>query len=84
MKVEVEGDVLTLKGESKQEKRTDDQRYHRVERSWGTFQRSFRLPDYANFDDINANFQDGVLKIEVPKKEMPEGHQQRVKSIDIK
>jgi HSP20 family protein len=83
VKLEVDDDVLTLRGETRQEKRTDDQRFHKIERSRGTFLRSFRLPEYADLEGIQANFQDGVLKVEIPKREMPES-EKHVRSIDIK
>jgi HSP20 family protein len=83
VKLEVDDDVLTLRGETRQEKRTDDQRYHKIERSRGTFLRSFRLPEYADVDKIEANFQDGILKVEIPKREVPES-EKHTRAIDIK
>ena len=57
-----------LKGETKKEKREDSEKWHRVERSWGNFQRSFRLPENANTEAISADYVNGVLKVDVPKK----------------
>jgi HSP20 family protein len=81
VKLEVDGDLLTLKGETQKEKREDNERYHRVERSYGSFSRSFRLPDYANLEGINASFNDGVLSVDIPKN--PQAAPQH-RQIDIK
>jgi HSP20 family protein len=61
--------ILTLKGERKQEKEEKDENYHRVERRYGSFSRSIRLPHEVKSDKIKANCKDGVLKITVPKSE---------------
>ncbi|MBM3530075.1 MAG: Hsp20/alpha crystallin family protein [Alphaproteobacteria bacterium] len=60
--------VLSLKGEKKSERDEKRDTYHLVERSYGSFERSFELPDTADEDRIKANFEKGVLRIVVPKK----------------
>jgi HSP20 family protein len=67
--VRLENNVLTLKGERHFEKETKEENYHRVEREYGTFSRSFALPTVVNADKVTAEYKDGVLKIVLPKKE---------------
>jgi HSP20 family protein len=61
--------VLTLEGERKFEKETGDETYHRVERSYGNFQRAFTLPATVAADRIAASFDNGILTVELPKRE---------------
>src|SRR5437867_10277801 len=61
VKVTVENGVLSITGERKFEKEEKDKRYHRIERSYGSFLRSFALPDDADDTKVNAEFKDGVL-----------------------
>jgi HSP20 family protein len=79
VKVTVENGVLTMTGERKFEKEQKDKKYHRIERSYGSFMRSFSLPDAAAGDKVSAEFKDGVLKVHLPKS--PEA---KPKSIDVK
>jgi HSP20 family protein len=67
--VKLENNVLMLKGERHFEKETKEENYHRVEREYGTFSRSFALPTAVNADKVTAEYKDGVLKIVLPKKE---------------
>lgn len=60
--------TLTLKGERKFEKETQEENYHRVERAYGAFSQSFTLPTSVDQDKISAEYKDGVLKITLPKK----------------
>lgn len=60
---------LTITGERKLEKKEDGRRYHMLETQYGSFSRTFYLPDKVNPDKITANFQDGVLQVNVPKDE---------------
>jgi HSP20 family protein len=69
IKLNVENGVLTLEGERKFEKELNEKNYHRVERSYGRFYRSFALPANVDVSHVNANLVDGILKIELPKKE---------------
>lgn len=64
-----ENNVLTLKGERKFEKKTDGDNYHRVERSYGSFTRSFTLPQTVTADGASANFDAGILTVSLPKRE---------------
>ena len=59
--------VLTIKGEKKQEKESEKENYHLVERSYGTFIRSVRLPQEVQSNKINASYKNGVLKVTLPK-----------------
>ncbi|WP_121551317.1 Hsp20/alpha crystallin family protein [Mesotoga sp. BH458_6_3_2_1] len=69
LEIKVEEDVLSIKGEKKLEREEKERDYHRYERYSGAFQRIFRLPEYVNSDDVKAKYEDGVLKLELPKKE---------------
>ena len=69
VKISVQDNVLTLKGEKKQEKEEKDANYHRIERSYGSFCRSLMLPTSVETDKIKANYRDGVLNITLPKTE---------------
>jgi HSP20 family protein len=64
-----ENNVLTLKGERKFEKKTDGENYHRVERSYGSFTRSFTLPQTVTVDGATAEFNNGILSVSLPKRE---------------
>jgi len=75
----VVGDTLTLKGEKKQESEIKKENYHRFERSYGFFQRVIPLPSAVDADKVKASYQDGVLEVELPKKE-----EAKPKKIDIK
>ena len=61
--------VLTIKGEKKQEQEEKDENYHVVERRYGSFSRSIRLPHEIQSDKIKASYKNGVLKISLPKSE---------------
>ena len=67
--VSVTDNRLTVKGEKRQETETDGKNYHRVERRYGSFQRSFTLPRNVETSNIKAGFQDGVLTLTIPKAE---------------
>jgi HSP20 family protein len=66
--IRLENNTLTLRGERRFEKETQEENYHRLERSYGTFSRSFTLPTTVDQEGINAEYKDGVLKITLPKK----------------
>jgi HSP20 family protein len=68
IEIKIEDNSLTLKGERKFEKETKEDDYHRLERSYGSFSRSFTLPRYIDEDKINAEYENGILKITMPKK----------------
>ena len=67
--ISVENNVITLKGERKFEKKTEGDNYHRVERSYGTFTRSFTLPQTVTAEGATADFENGVLRVALPKRE---------------
>lgn len=67
--VRVENNVLTLKGERKFDNEVKREDYHRVERTYGSFSRSFTLPTVVDTDKIKAEVRDGVLRVNLPKKE---------------
>jgi HSP20 family protein len=69
VKIHISDDVLTIKGEKKEEKKEKDHNYHRIERSYGKFQRSFTLPVPVQNDKVKAAYKDGILTITLPKKE---------------
>lgn len=70
--VNIAHDTLTLKGEKQQDIRSQDAKHHYVERQYGRFQRSIRLPGSADADRINAEFKNGVLTITLAKRAGPE------------
>lgn len=79
IKVKVNNGVITLEGERKQEKEEKGEKMHRVERFYGTFSRSFALPDNADVANVKAETKDGLLTIRIPKlKSTPP------QSIDVK
>lgn len=65
----IENNVLTLKGERKFEKKADEGNYHRVERSYGSFTRSFTLPTTVEVNNVAADFKEGVLRVSLPRRE---------------
>jgi HSP20 family protein len=69
VKVTVEGGVLSITGEREAEKDEKDKKYHRIERSYGSFIRSFAVPEGAASDKVSAEFKDGVLSVRIPKDE---------------
>ena len=79
VKVTVESGVLTISGERKFEKEEKDKRYHRIERSYGSFTRSFSVPDDADDSKVAAEFKDGVLTVRLTKSEKA-----RPKSVEVK
>ncbi len=79
VKVSVDNGVLRIAGERKQEKEDKGKKYHRVERSYGSFMRTFSLPDNVDESQVRADYKDGMLCIRLPKAEKP-----RAKSIEVK
>jgi HSP20 family protein len=67
--ITVSDGILTIEGEKKHEKKEDNEQYHRVERRYGTFSRTVRLPDEVEADKVDATYKDGVLNIRLPKSE---------------
>lgn len=64
--------ILTVKGEKKREKEDKGENYHRIERSYGSFQRSFHIPEKVKTEKVDATFKDGILKLTLEKDEKSE------------
>ena len=79
VKVTVEGGTLTISGQRKAEKEEKARRYHRIERFYGRFERSFSLPEDAEAGKVNAEYKDGVLRVHLAKSEKA-----RPQQIDVK
>jgi len=69
VEVTVENGILTIRGERNFEKATEGETYHRVERIYGTFERSFSLPNTVDPDKIEARYKNGLLHLRMPKRE---------------
>jgi HSP20 family protein len=67
--IRVENNILTIRGERKFEKKVDETNYLRVERSYGSFSRSFSLSNTVNTESIQADYKNGVLTLSIPKRE---------------
>jgi HSP20 family protein len=79
VEVTLNDDVLTIRGEKKVERTNEQENYHFVERSYGTFQRSLRVPYQVEPDQVQARFEHGVLTVTLPKSEQ----QQRSRRIQV-
>jgi HSP20 family protein len=73
VEIEIEGNVLTLTGEKKEEKDEEEKEHYLYECSYGAFQRSFTLPTAVQEDQVKAEFKDGVLRVTLPKSGEPRG-----------
>ena len=79
VRLTVENDVLAISGERKFEKEEKGRKYHRVERAYGSFVRTFSLPEDADGSKVTADFKDGMLQVHLPKSEKA-----KPKAIEIK
>ncbi len=79
VKITIKENVLTIQGEKKHEKETKESNFHRVERSYGSFQRSFALPTTVKTDMIEAAYKDGILNVTLPKAD-----EAKTRQIDVK
>lgn len=79
VKITLEDGVLTIQGQRKQEKKEQNTKYHRIERSYGSFARTFSLPDVIDVEKVKAEFKDGVLHLHLPKSEKA-----KPKTIEVK
>jgi HSP20 family protein len=77
--IRVENNLLTVRGERKREQETKQESYHRVERVYGAFSRSFTLPSTVNTEKVSAEFRDGVLTVVLPAREEAKPRQIQVK-----
>ena len=78
MDVRIENGTLTLHGERKYEKKTEKGGYHRMERAYGSFERSFTLPETVDPEHVKADYKNGVLTVTLPKKELAKPRQVKV------
>lgn len=78
LSLEVTDDVLTIRGQKEERSENKDKHYYRVERSYGSFQRTLALPDDADADEIRANLEKGVLKLEIPRRNTASGDVKRI------
>lgn len=81
VEVTLTGDLLSIRGEKKEEHEEKKKNYHLKERSWGSFERTVRVPFRADPDAVKASFSKGVLKVEVPK---PADAKKARKKIEVK
>jgi len=79
VKITLESNILTIRGEKKVENEVKEKNYHRTERSYGAFQRSFTLPTSVKSDEIDAVYKDGILTVALPKAEEAKPKQIEVK-----
>jgi len=79
VRINVQNDVLTISGERKYEKEEHDKKHHRIERAYGSFLRSFTIPEDADPEHISAEFQDGLLRVHLTKMTSS-----KPKSIEVK
>ena len=77
--ISLTGDVLTIKGEKKQEKEEKEEDYHLVERSYGSFSRSVRIPAEVESNKIKASYKNGILAITLPKSEKVKAKEVKIK-----
>ena len=80
IQLNLENNVLSLRGERKFQKETKDDNYHRIERSYGVFSRAFSIPATVDEERIRADYKDGVLKIVLPKKDQAKPKQIKIAS----
>lgn len=71
IKVDIDNGVLSISGErnSESEEKDEKRKFHRIERSYGSYQRTFRLPENIQEDKVDAEFSDGVLRVHLPKRD---------------
>jgi HSP20 family protein len=79
IKISLTGDLLTIRGEKKQEKEEKEEDYHVVERSYGAFSRSVRLPAEVESGKIEASYKNGILRITLPKSEKVKAKKVKIK-----
>lgn len=79
IEINLTDDMITLSGEKKKEEKVEKKNYFRLERSRGTFKRSFALPTEVQTDKAKATFKDGVLEIKIPKSEEAKKKERKIK-----
>ncbi len=81
IKVNVKNNMVTISGERKEKKEVKEENYHRIESSFGKFERSFTLPEGADGENVTATSKDGVLEVVIPKLK---SESKKVKKIEVK
>lgn len=81
LSIEIRDRVLSIKGNKQQEKEERDQHYYRIERHYGAFERVLAIPDDGNADEISAAMKNGVLTVNIPRKEVSESGTKRINII---
>jgi HSP20 family protein len=76
----IENSVITLRGQRQFEKKDESDNYHRVERAYGTFTRSFTLPNTVSAEGANAEYKNGVLRVTLPKREETKARRIEIKA----
>jgi HSP20 family protein len=76
----VENNIITLRGQRQFEKQDESDNYHRVERSYGSFTRSFTLPNTVSAENANAEYKNGVLRVTLPKREETKARRIEIKA----
>ncbi|MDI6744424.1 MAG: Hsp20/alpha crystallin family protein [Thermodesulfovibrionales bacterium] len=76
--VNISGDTVTISGEKKKEEKVEKKNYYSIERSYGSFKRTFRMPAEVQADKAKANFKDGVLELRVPRTEEAKKKEKKV------
>ena len=77
--ISLSDNMLTIKGEKKQEREEKEENYHLIERSYGAFARSIQLPKEVNHQEITTSYKNGVLKIFLPKSEQAKKKEVKIK-----
>jgi HSP20 family protein len=80
IEISLDNGVLTIRGNRKLEKETEERSYYRIERSYGSFVRSFTLPRSVDAERISANLEDGVLEIRMPRREETKPRQIKIET----
>jgi HSP20 family protein len=84
VEISIENNVLTIRGERKFEKKEEGDNFHRVERSYGSFTRSFTLPPTVQTENVTAEFENGVLRLVLAKREEAKPRRIEIKAVDAK
>ena len=79
LSIEVQENVLTIRGEKKTAEKTENEKIHICEASYGKFERSFSLPENIKVDDVDAEYKNGVLRVSIPKTELVKPKEIKVK-----
>lgn len=80
IEIEISGDVMIIKGEKRQEEEEKNKNFYRLERTYGSFKRVLSLPSDSDINKINSNYKDGILTINIPRKQIPKNE---IKKIQI-